>query len=90
MVFKYEFCLVETNPLVERHSSYFITRNQRSQYHFLLFIFFSQLHVPVEKVRVLATRQKFDAANKEEIDKFFKELRIKVLVKIDEVYTSMI
>jgi len=30
----------------------------------------------VEKARVLATREKLDAANKEEIDKFFKEMRI--------------
>jgi len=43
----------------------------------------------LEKVRALSTREKPDAAIKQRIDKFFKEMRIEVMAKIDEVQEAM-
>jgi len=43
----------------------------------------------LEKVRTLSTREKPDAAYKQQINKFFKEMRIEVMAKIDEVQAAM-
>jgi len=43
----------------------------------------------LEKVRALSTREKPDAAYKQQIDKFFKKMRIEVMTKIDEVHAAM-
>ena len=43
----------------------------------------------LEKVRALSTREKPDAAIKQKIDKFFKEMRIEVMARIDEVQAAM-
>jgi len=43
----------------------------------------------LEKVRALSTREKPDAAYKQRIDQFFKEMRIEVMAKIDEVQAAM-
>ena len=43
----------------------------------------------LEKVRALSIREKPDAAIKQKIDKFFKEMRIEVMARIDEVQASM-
>ena len=43
----------------------------------------------LEKVRALSTREKPDAAYKHKIDKFFKEMRIEVMARIDEVQAAM-
>jgi len=43
----------------------------------------------LEKVRELSTRKKPDAAYKQKIDSFFKEMRIEVLARIDEVQATM-
>jgi len=43
----------------------------------------------LDKVRALSVRPKPNATFKEDIDKYFKQLRIDVLAKIDEVQASM-
>ena len=43
----------------------------------------------LEKVRALSIREKPDASIKQKIDKFFKEMRIEVMARIEEVQVSM-
>ena len=88
LVFKCEFCVVE-QTLQSKYLlpiSQLVTSNLKTVFwHWPLPNNFELL----EKVRALSIREKPDAAYKQKIDSFFKEMRIEVMAKIDEVQAAM-
>jgi len=76
------------DPPIQIPPSYFTARNQRSQDRVLALPLPDNYEL-LEKVRALSTREKPDAAYKHKIDKFFKEMRIEVMARIDEVQAVM-
>jgi len=88
LVFKCEFCVVEQTL----QSKYLLPISQLATSD-LKTVFW---HWPLpdncellEKVRALSIREKPDASIKQKIDKFFKEMRIEVMARIEEVQVSM-
>ena len=76
------------DPPIQIPPSHFAARNQRSQDRVLALPLPDNYEL-LEKVRALSTREKPDAAYKHKIDKFFKEMRIEVMARIDEVQAVM-
>ena len=87
-VFKCDYCVVEQKLLYKHLIPLSQIRDSEFKTVFWQWPFPNDLDL-IERVRTLSLRPKRDESFKLEIDSFFKQLRIEVLAKIEEVQESM-